>query len=103
MLIAIAIGNAAAEEIIVVAYFITRLRQLGASENMSLAASALLRGGYHLYQGVGAGVGNVVMGLVFGAWYLRTGRVMPLVIAHVVIDLVAFLGDAVVAPRVDWI
>lgn len=48
--ILLAIGNAAAEEIVVVAYFITRLRQLGLSENGSLAASAILRGGYHLYQ-----------------------------------------------------
>ena len=103
VLIAIAIGNAAAEEIIVVAYFITRLRQLGASENMSLAASALLRGGYHLYQGVGAGVGNVVMGLVFGRYYQLTNRVWPLVIAHAVIDVVAFIGYALLHDHLGWV
>ncbi|GAB35923.1 CPBP family intramembrane glutamic endopeptidase [Gordonia otitidis] len=103
VLILIAVGNAAAEEIIVVAYFITRLRQLGASENVSLAASAVLRGGYHLYQGVGAGVGNLVMGLVFGRYYQLTNRVWPLVIAHAVIDVVAFLGYALLHDHLSWV
>ncbi|GAC50805.1 CPBP family intramembrane glutamic endopeptidase [Gordonia aichiensis] len=103
VLILIAVGNAAAEEIIVVAYFITRLRQLGASENVSLAASAVLRGGYHLYQGVGAGIGNVAMGLVFGRYYQLTNRVWPLVIAHAVIDVVAFLGYALLHDHLSWV
>lgn len=103
ILIALAIGNAAAEEIIVVAYFITRLRQLGARENASLAASAVLRGGYHLYQGVGAGVGNLVMGLIFGRWFQITARVWPLVIAHAVIDIVAFVGYALLHDHLSWV
>ncbi|WP_442935352.1 CPBP family glutamic-type intramembrane protease [Nesterenkonia sp. PF2B19] len=32
------------------------------------------------------------MGVVFGAVYLRYGRVMPLVIAHFLLDAVAFLA-----------
>ena len=51
-----------------------------------------LRGSYHLYQGFGAFIGNVVMGLVFGEWFRRRGRVMPLVIAHTLLDIVAFVG-----------
>lgn len=101
--ILLAIGNAAAEEIVVVAYFITRLRQLGMSENGSLAASAILRGGYHLYQGVGAGIGNVVMGLIFGRYYQLTNRVWPLVIAHAVIDVVAFVGYALLHNHLSWV
>ncbi|MGC4933109.1 CPBP family intramembrane glutamic endopeptidase [Gordonia sp. DT30] len=101
--ILLAIGNAAAEEIVVVAYFITRLRQLGASENASLAASAVLRGGYHLYQGVGAGLGNLVMGLIFGRYYQLTNRVWPLVIAHAVIDVIAFVGYALLHDHLGWV
>lgn len=101
--IVLAIGNAAAEEIVVVAYFIIRLRQLGASENGSLAASAVLRGGYHLYQGVGAGLGNLVMGLIFGRYYQLTHRVWPLVIAHSVIDIVAFVGYALLHDHLSWV
>lgn len=103
ILILIAIGNAAAEEIIVVAYFITRLRQLGAGENTSLAASSVLRGGYHLYQGVGAGLGSIVMGLVFGRFFQITSRVWPLVIAHAVIDIVAFVGYALLKDHLGWV
>ncbi|GAC70946.1 CPBP family intramembrane glutamic endopeptidase [Gordonia soli] len=103
VLILIAIGNAAAEEVIVVAYFITRLRQLGASENGSLLASAVLRGGYHLYQGVGGGVGNLAMGLVFGRFFQVTNRVWPLVIAHAVIDIVAFVGYALIGDHLSWL
>ena len=57
--------------------------------------AALLRGGYHLYQGVGAGLGNLVMGLVYGRWYQATHRLWPLVFAHALIDTVAFVGYAV--------
>ncbi|MFT4044735.1 MAG: CPBP family intramembrane metalloprotease [Gordonia sp. (in: high G+C Gram-positive bacteria)] len=101
--IILAIGNAAAEEIVVVAYFITRLRQLRLGVNSSLAASAVLRGGYHLYQGVGAGLGNLVMGLVFGRYYQLTDRVWPLVIAHSVMDVVAFLGYALAHNHLGWV
>lgn len=103
LLVLAALKNGVLEEVVVVGYLVTRSRQLGVPPWTAVVLAALLRGVYHLYQGFGAGVGNVVMGLVFGAWYLRTGRVMPLVVAHVVIDLVAFIGYATVAPRVDWI
>ncbi|WP_312870839.1 CPBP family intramembrane glutamic endopeptidase [Gordonia asplenii] len=103
VLILIAIGNAVAEEVVVVAYFITRLRQLGAGENSALAASAVLRGGYHLYQGVGAGVGNLLMGLIFGRYFQRTDRTWPLVIAHATIDVVAFVGYALLADHLGFL
>ena len=32
------------------------------------------------------------MGLIYGYYYHRTGRVWPLVIAHFLIDAVAFVG-----------
>ena len=102
-LILIAIGNAVAEEVIVVAYFLVRLRQLGVSQNAALAASAFLRGGYHLYQGFGGGLGNLVMGLIFGRWYQVTGRVWPLVIAHAVIDVVAFIGYALLKDHLGFL
>jgi len=34
------------------------------------------------------------MGLVLGEWYRRTRRTMPLVIAHTLLDVVAFVGYA---------
>ena len=72
VLLASAVANALAEELLVVGYLITRLRQLGAGEGRALLASAALRGSYHLYQGFGGFVGNLVMGLVFGRVWQRT-------------------------------
>ena len=103
VLVAAAFANGWAEEVIVVGYLMTRLRQLGMSDTATILWSSLLRGAYHLYQGFGAGLGNLVMGLVFGYVWLRTGRLWPLVIAHGLIDTVAFVGYALAADRLGWL
>jgi membrane protease YdiL (CAAX protease family) len=92
VLILSAIQNAVLEEVIVVGYLITRLRELGRSPAMIVACSAVLRGSYHLYQGFGAFVGNAVMGVVFALFFMRTKRVMPLIVAHTILDTAAFVG-----------
>jgi len=93
--------NAVLEEVVVVGYLMTRLRELGVGSWQPLAASAVLRGSYHLYQGFGAFVGNAVMGLVFGYYFQRKGRVLPLVVAHWLIDIVAFVGYNLLRDRLD--
>lgn len=98
-----AAGNAVAEEVVVVGYFMVRMRQLGVGQGRALVSSALLRGAYHLYQGYGGGLGNVVMGLVFGRWYQLTNRLWPLIIAHTVIDVVAFAGYALLSDHLGWL
>jgi hypothetical protein len=103
VLIAAAAANALAEELVVVGYLITRLRQLGRSGVGAALASAALRGSYHLYQGFGGFVGNLVMGLVFGRVWQRTHRLWPLVIAHALIDTVAFVGYALLHGHVTWL
>ncbi len=80
------------EEVIAVGYLSERLRDLRWQVPAIIAASALLRGSYHLYQGFGPFLGNAVMGVVFALWYQRTRRVMPLVIAHTLMDAVVFVG-----------
>ncbi|WP_324188341.1 CPBP family intramembrane glutamic endopeptidase [Nocardia higoensis] len=103
VLILSACANSVAEEVLVVGYLLTRLRALGWSPNSSLLASALLRGSYHLYQGVGGGLGNVAMGLIFGRYWQRTDKLWPLVVAHAVIDAVAYLGYVALRGRVGWL
>jgi uncharacterized protein len=95
MLVVAAFADGWAEEVIVVGYLLTRLGQLGIPARVALGCSSVLRGTYHLYQGFGAGLGNVAMGLVFGYVWQRTGRLWPLVIAHGLIDTVAFVGYAI--------
>lgn len=103
VLVLSAAGNGAAEEILVVAYLLIRLRQLGVPPAVALAGTALLRGSYHLYQGFGGGVGNLVMGIVFALWWMRTRRLWPLILAHTLLDVAAFLGYALLAPHVGWL
>ena len=103
MLTLTAFADGWAEEIIVVGYLLTRLDELGVGARAALLWSSLLRGAYHLYQGFGAGLGNVAMGLVFGYAWRRTGRLWPLVIAHGLIDTVAFVGYALLAGHLGWL
>lgn len=103
VLVAAAVQNAVLEETIVLGYLVHRLGQLGWRPGRTVAASALLRGSYHLYQGVGGFAGNAVMGVVFCLLYRRWGRVMPLVTAHALIDTVAFVGSVLLAGHVGWL
>ena len=82
------------EEGIMVGYLFHRLRERGMSDTKIIWLSALIRGSYHLYQGFGGFVGNIVMGLIFGYWYKRTGKLVPLLFAHFLIDAVVFVGYA---------
>ncbi|MFD9974573.1 CPBP family intramembrane glutamic endopeptidase [Streptomyces sp. NPDC059017] len=103
VLILSAVQNSVVEEVIVVGYLLRRLDQLGWSPFRALAASSVLRGSYHLYQGIGGFVGNMVMGVVFVLLYRRWGRVGPLVAAHALLDVVAFVGYGLLAGKVGWL
>lgn len=87
------------EETIAVGYLSHRLSALALSPWLIILSQALLRGVYHLYQGVGPFIGNVVMGVVFGLYYLRTRRLAPLIIGHALIDAVAFVGYPLVSEN----
>lgn len=91
------------EEIVVLAYLLRRLDQLGWTPWKAILLSAVLRGSYHLYQGFGAFVGNAAMGVIFGVLYKRWGRCTPMIIAHTLIDAVAFVGYAALHGKVSWL
>jgi len=80
------------EEVIMLGYLFARLRDLGWGRWQIIIVSALVRGTYHLYQGFGAFIANVLMGLLFGWLYSKYGRVLPFVIAHFMINAVIFVG-----------
>lgn len=103
VLILAAIKNAVVEEVIVVGYLMSRLRELRWGTLQTIVASAALRGSYHLYQGFGQAFGNFVMGLVFGYWFTRTRRVLPLVIAHTILDVISFVGYRLLRDHVGWL
>jgi membrane protease YdiL (CAAX protease family) len=103
VLVLAAIRNAVSEEVLVVGDLMTRLEQLRFRPAAQILTSAVLRGSYHLYQGFGGFVGNFVMGVVFGFVYRRYRRVMPLVVAHSILDIVSFVGYALLAPHLSWL
>lgn len=96
ILLLAAVRAALLEEVLVVGYLFDRLERLGVAPKIQLLTSAGLRASYHLYQGFGGFIGNFVMGLVFGWAYRRWGRVMPLVLAHFILDAVSFVGYALI-------
>ncbi len=103
VLVASAFQNAALEEVVVLGFLLRRFDQAGMSPRRADAASAVIRGAYHLYQGFGGFVGNLVMGLIFARLYRRWGRVTPLLLAHALIDTTAFVGYVLLVGHVGWL
>ncbi|MEL4358548.1 CPBP family intramembrane glutamic endopeptidase [Luteococcus sp. H101] len=103
LLVASAAANAVLEEFVMVGYLFTRARQAGIAPLVVLLVSAVIRGSYHLYQGFGGFVGNLIMGIIFGLWFTRTRRLWPLVIAHFLLDVASFVGYALLAGKVSWL
>lgn len=98
-----ALQNGLLEEVLVTGYLLTRLRRLGVRPANAVAISAVLRGSYHLYQGFGGFAGNAVMGVIFATLFLRWRRTTPMIIAHTLIDAVAFIGYALLVGHVSWL
>jgi membrane protease YdiL (CAAX protease family) len=103
VLILQAAQNGILEEVVVAGYLLHRLGQLRWPAGRAIALSALLRGSYHLYQGLGGFAGNAAMGVIFAVLYRRWGRVTPLIVAHTLIDAVAFVGYALLHGKVSWL
>jgi membrane protease YdiL (CAAX protease family) len=90
MLVA-AIVKAVFEEVLVCGYVIQSLRgRFGIA--LAVNASIALRMSFHLYQGAGAFLAFAILGLVFTFFYIRTGRLWPLIVAHALLEAVALLA-----------
>jgi membrane protease YdiL (CAAX protease family) len=103
VLILSAVENGVLEEVVMIGYLLTRLREIGWATWPAIVTSAAIRGSYHLYQGFGGFIGNFVMGLVFGYFFRRTNRVLPLIIAHSILDIVSFVGYALLKDHLGFL
>ena len=103
VLVLAAAQNAVLEEVVMIGYLYSRWLRAGWSLPVVVAVAALVRGSYHLYQGFGGFLGNLAMGLFFGWVYTRTRRVGPLVVAHTLLDIVAFVGYALLKDHLSWL
>ena len=82
------------EEYIVRGYGIGFLRRWGINPWFAAVVTSVLFGALHFYQGLHAVYVIAVWGFVFAVPYLKTGSLLPGVIAHAAVDAVApfFIG-----------
>jgi membrane protease YdiL (CAAX protease family) len=80
--------NPVFEEVFVCGYLINALKK-ERSLVFAINVSVAIRLAYHLYQGPMVVLSIVPMGLIFGYWFARTGRLWPLVTAHALLDFFA--------------
>lgn len=91
--LAISLVNPIFEEVFVCAYVI-RVLQRRHSPAFAVNVSVAIRASYHLYQGPIGAISLVIVGLILGWWFARTGRLWPTIIAHGLIDLLALMAYA---------
>lgn len=74
------------EETLYLGYAASVLRSRGSTYalNVTIVCRLLL----HIYQGPVGALSMVPVGFVFGSYYLRTGRIWPVIIAHGIMDAV---------------
>ncbi len=81
------------EELFVCAYVISALKEKRGPV-FALNVSIALRVGCNVYQGVYGVLFGGAVGLVFGYWYLKSGRIWPLLVAHAALQFVQLLALA---------
>lgn len=84
LVVAVALLNPVFEEFLYLGYVANALRRLRLE--LTLIAIVALRVALHLYQGVLAFVAILPVALVFSVYYLRSGRLWPVVAAHAMMD-----------------
>ena len=82
------------EELIVRAYTISEVTFLTGSSVVAVAASVILQVSYHLYQGIPAAIALGAGFLVLSIYFVRYGRIAPVILAHLYFDALAFLAYA---------
>jgi membrane protease YdiL (CAAX protease family) len=88
----ISLINPVFEEVLGTGYLIQSLQRLGMWP--AVMASAIFRGAYHLQFGINAALGVFTLGVIFGFTYWRWRQLWPLIVAHVLADLLAlFYGS----------
>jgi membrane protease YdiL (CAAX protease family) len=87
--IAVVILNPFYEELLVRAFLITEFQGLYLSTTLAVSVSVALQTSYHLYQGLPMALSHVPIFLTFSLYYVRTRRILPVVLAHLVMDVLS--------------
>ncbi len=82
------------EELIMRAYTISEITALGGNAAVAIAASVGIQLLYHLYQGLPRALAIAGGSLIWSLFYYRYRRIMPLILAHFIMDVQAVLHHA---------
>jgi len=77
------------EESLVRAYLMTEIIYFTRKPWLALIVSVLVQASYHLYQGVVPAISYLGLFGVFAYFYMRTGRIWPVILAHMILDGIA--------------
>lgn len=88
-LVTLGIVNGTHEEVFLLALLLRGLRRYGLP--VALGISLLVRLSYHLYQGPLGAVYVTMFGLVLSLYYVASGKLFPVVIAHALWDIIPFV------------
>jgi membrane protease YdiL (CAAX protease family) len=83
------------EELIVRGFLITEVEALYNNSALAIFISVLIQSSYHLYQGLAAALLHASTFWLFSIYFVRTRRILPVVMAHLFLDvsaLAAFAG-----------
>ena len=83
------------EEFFVGGYLISALKEKSLP-NLAINLSVAIRLAAHLFQGTASIVLMIPIGLIFGTWYARYGRLWPLILAHALLNAWSY------APYIKW-
>lgn len=84
-LLLLSLVNGVYEEVFLMAFLQRGLRRLGGSNAVGVVL--LVRMLYHTYQGPLGLLAVAIFGLVVGIYYWRSGRLFPVIVAHIVADV----------------
>lgn len=102
----LAISAGFCEEVVFRGYFIRYFQLVLGQDSLllvglSLLLPAIIFGVSHLYQGWQAVVKIVSMALMFGAFFVLTGTLWPLIVFHAIVDLLGGLVSVYLIGRQD--
>jgi len=91
-LVLLGIVNGGYEEIFLLGFLLRGLRGYGLS--VAIGVALLVRVLYHLYQGPLGALYVGVFGLVLSLYYVSSGKLFPVVLAHAMWDIIPFIWNA---------
>jgi len=77
------------EELLVRAFLVSEIEAIYRSTVLAVCVSVALQTSYHLYQGLPAMFSHVPTFLLFSLYFVRTRRILPVILAHMFMDVYA--------------